>query len=55
MVSLEDIKTYMLTGISQSELSNMELTVNHIVMPKNNPDSSLFQINNYDVEASDYA
>lgn len=45
----------MFSGISQPELSNMELTVNHMVMPRNNPDSRLFQINNCEDEASDCA
>lgn len=45
----------MLSGISQSVLSNTELTVNHIVMPKrNNPDFRAPQTSNYDVEANDY-
>ena len=55
MVSQEDTKTLMLSRISQSELSNTELTVNHIVMPKrNNPDFRDLQANNYDAEANDY-
>lgn len=39
MVSQEDIKALMLSRISQSKLSNTELIVNHIMMPRrNNPD-----------------
>ena len=55
MVSQEDIKTLTLSRMSQLELSNSELTVNHTVMPKsNNPDFRTLQTNNYDVETNDY-
>ena len=55
MVSQEDIQTLMLSRMSQLELSNTELTVNHTAMPKsNNPDFRTLQTNNYDVETNDY-
>lgn len=55
MVSQEDIKTLTLSRMSQLELSNTELTVNHTVKPKsNNPDFRTLQTNNYDVETNDY-
>lgn len=55
MVSQEDIKALMLSRISQSKLSNTELIVNHIMMPRrNNPDFRDLQVDNYDVEANDY-